>query len=58
MSLQAPQYLPSPTDNQIKCDRCAGSSRLLQKFLNARSGGTVRIYRCQCGEQMWRETQE
>lgn len=56
MSLQSARDLPSPIDNQIKCDRCEASTRLLQKFLNARTGGTVRIYRCQCGEQMWRES--
>lgn len=58
MSLQSARNLPSPTDSQIKCDRCAVNPPLLQKLLNPRTGGTVRIYRCQCGQQMWRETHE
>lgn len=58
MSLQSARDASPSVDNQIKCERCAASTRLLQKFLNARTGGTVRIYRCECGEQMWRETKE
>jgi len=39
--------------NTVKCKRCSASPRLMHKILNPRTGGTLRMYRCECGEQMW-----
>jgi len=50
------QHLPSA--DQIRCSRCGGAPRLLQKFVNTRSGSNVRVYQCACGEQIWHDEAE
>jgi hypothetical protein len=40
----------------VQCRCPAGAAvapRLILKFLDVRSGKTVRLYRCQCGECIW-----
>lgn len=41
--------------NEIRCGQCSASPRLAHKILNVRTGGTLRMYKCECGEQMWIE---
>jgi hypothetical protein len=38
--------------------RCGATPRLAHKILDPRKGGTLRMYKCQCGQQMWVEHQE
>jgi hypothetical protein len=47
---QAPPHKASKT---IECGKCGAEPRLVHKFLDIRNGGTLRMYKCQCGEQMW-----
>lgn len=56
MALQTAQALQTAT--QIKCRRCAAEPKLLHRFLNTQTGGTVRIFKCECGEQMWLDESE
>jgi hypothetical protein len=46
-----PQTFKSPDD--VRCGKCHAVPRLVYKLLNPRSGGTLRMYKCECGEQMW-----
>ena len=41
---------------EVRCGRCAAEPRLVQEMLDPRSGSTVRLYNCQCGEQIWTTT--
>jgi hypothetical protein len=41
---------------QIRCGRCRSTPRLVHKMLDLRTGGTLRMYRCECGEQIWTTT--
>jgi len=38
---------------EIRCRQCRAVPRLVHKILNARTGGSLRMYKCECGEQMW-----
>jgi hypothetical protein len=53
MSLNESQ--PHQEPSEIRCRRCKATPRLAHKILNARNGGTLRMYKCECGEQMWIE---
>jgi hypothetical protein len=39
--------------NEVRCKKCTAIPRLAHKILNPRTGGTLRMYKCECGEQMW-----
>ena len=39
--------------NQVRCKHCGATPRLAHKILDVRTGGTLRMYKCACGEQMW-----
>jgi hypothetical protein len=39
--------------DEVRCKRCSAVPRLAFKLLNPRTGGTLGMYKCQCGEQMW-----
>jgi hypothetical protein len=41
--------------NQIKCRLCSAKPRLAHKILNVRTGGSLRMYKCECGDQIWIE---
>ncbi len=58
MALNAAQNAPHQASNRIICRRCSGTPRLLHKILNSRTGGNLRIYKCDCGEQLWLEEPE
>jgi hypothetical protein len=45
------QPFKSPDD--INCKQCGAKPVLAHKILDAKTGGTLRMYKCQCGEQMW-----
>ncbi len=36
-----------------KCGRCGATPRLAHKILSVRTGGTLRMYKCECGERTW-----
>jgi hypothetical protein len=37
------------------CSSCGGKPALLRTMLNPRNGWTVRMFKCECGEQSWAE---
>jgi hypothetical protein len=37
----------------VRCRSCNAQPRLAYKLLKPRTGGTLRMYKCECGEQMW-----
>ncbi len=44
---------PAKVPHEVKCGRCSATPRLAHKILDPRTGGTIHMYKCQCGEQMW-----
>jgi len=53
MSINDTQADPRKEPNEIRCRQCNAVPRLAHKILNPRTGGTLRMYKCECGEQMW-----
>jgi len=51
MSDLAPRGRP-----EVRCGRCAAEPRLVQEMLDPRTGSTLRMYKCHCGEQIWTTT--
>jgi hypothetical protein len=47
-----PNPPPAAEVPKIKC-RCGAEPRLAHNILDPRNGGTLRMYKCQCGEQTW-----
>jgi hypothetical protein len=43
---------------EVTCRRCGAMPRLMHEILNPRTGSTLRMYRCECGEQMWLDQPE
>ena len=37
------------------CSHCGEKPALVRTMLNPRNGLTVRMFKCQCGEQRWTE---
>jgi hypothetical protein len=37
------------------CSNCGKKPALLRTMLNPRNGRTVRMFKCECGEQSWTE---
>jgi hypothetical protein len=37
------------------CNHCGEKPTLLRSMLNPQTGGTVRMFKCECGEQTWIE---
>jgi formate dehydrogenase maturation protein FdhE len=35
------------------CIRCGAEPKLVGTMLDSNKGRTIRIFRCQCGEQIW-----
>jgi hypothetical protein len=37
------------------CSRCGATPTVVQTLLDSRKGRSVRIMRCKCGKETWRE---
>lgn len=48
-------YDPNPVR---ACSHCGEKPGLVRTMLNPTNGRTVRMLKCNCGEQTWREDQE
>jgi hypothetical protein len=46
------RYSPHPIG---QCSNCRKTPSLVLAMLNPRTGGTVRMFKCDCGEQIWSE---
>ena len=48
--------LPEQTeDRELRCHACSAVPRLTQRILDPRTGKTLGLYRCECGEHVWEE---
>jgi len=45
-------YEPNPVP---RCGSCGEKPKLIQKILDTKNGHTVRMFKCECGEQTWAE---
>jgi len=43
------------TASTAACNRCGATPTAVQTLLDSRKGRTVKIMRCQCGRETWRE---
>jgi hypothetical protein len=41
------------TQEDRRCLRCDGQPSLVRQMLDSRSGKTIRMFKCRCGEQTW-----
>jgi hypothetical protein len=48
-------YAPNPMK---ACNYCDEKPRLFLTMLNSRNGRTIRMFKCECGEQTWSEDRE
>ena len=37
----------------VRCPKCVAQPKLIGRMLDPRSGHTVRVFECECGEQTW-----
>jgi len=42
----------------VRCGRCGAQPKLICRILNPRNGDTLRMYKCDCGEQTWTTNRE
>ena len=47
------QATGSETKEASHCVRCGEEPKLVGTMLDSRKGRTIRMIRCQCGEQTW-----
>jgi hypothetical protein len=40
-------------ERKPRCSACAAFPDLATAFLDSRSGRTIRLYQCECGERVW-----
>jgi hypothetical protein len=45
-------YSPNPV---LSCSNCRKTPALVLRMLNPKTGGTIRMFKCNCGEQIWSE---
>jgi hypothetical protein len=43
----------SETKEPRRCIRCGAEPKLVGTMLDSNKGRTIRMFRCQCGEQTW-----
>jgi hypothetical protein len=52
--VKEPSKEPPPANQrQVRCPTCTDSAYLSTRFLDPRSGKTIRLYLCRCGENIW-----
>ena len=47
----------SEARGEFRC-RCGAQPKLLRKMMDPRTGMTVRMFECQCGERSWTEAKQ
>jgi len=47
------QMTGSETKKTGSCTRCGAEPQLVGTMLDSNKGRTIRMFRCQCGEQTW-----
>ena len=43
------------TRDDCRCPRCDALPKLIYQMLDSRTGKTVRLLECKCGERMWND---
>ena len=41
---------------QLRCHTCSAFPRLAQRILDPRTGKAFRLYRCECGDTVWKSS--
>ena len=37
----------------VRCPKCGAQPKLVERMLDPRSDHTVRVFKCECGQQTW-----
>lgn len=53
MALNKAQAEARKESDEGLCRQCDAVPRLVHKILNVRTGGSLRMYKCECGQQTW-----
>jgi formate dehydrogenase maturation protein FdhE len=54
MSFSGSRQMPgTKTGEPRPCPRCGAEPRLVHTVLDSNKGRSIRMFRCQCGEQTW-----
>ena len=52
MNFLSERFPNSEARGEFRC-RCGAQPKLLRKMMDPRTGMTVRMFECQCGERSW-----
>src|SRR5213076_3122774 len=47
---------PQNQDQELRCHTCSAFPRLAQRILDPRTGKAFRLYRCECGDTVWKSS--
>ena len=45
--------LSANTIIDVRCLKCGTQPKIIQRMLDARRNHTIRMFKCECGEQTW-----
>jgi hypothetical protein len=54
----AAKLIPANRALIAPCGRCGSKPWLVHEILDVKTGGTLRMFRCICGEQIWHHDKE
>ena len=57
MNFFSNEFSAAKTLGKPQC-KCGAQPRVVRKMMDPRTGMTVRMFECQCGERNWTEAQE
>ena len=57
MSFLSSEFSAPKTLDKPQC-KCGAQPRIVRKMMDPRTGMTVRMFECQCGERNWTEAKE
>jgi hypothetical protein len=57
MSFFSSEFSAPKTLDKPQC-KCGAQPRVARKMMDPRTGMTVRVFECQCGERNWTEAKE
>jgi hypothetical protein len=49
-----PEPIDQEKQNRPRCPSCGAFPGLLNTILNSPTGQIVRLYRCECGQRIWK----
>jgi hypothetical protein len=51
--MDAPISHETRKPRELKCERCGSVPRVAKTILDSRTGRSVRMFECECGELIW-----